>query len=75
MFSIEQTISTRSSGSAKKPPEYVRAPKAPGIEPPVHEVLAVAETSQRDRFLRYLRRHEQRQTKYLEMSMGQRRAG
>ena len=40
------------------------------VSPPVHEVLAVAETGQRETFLQHLRRHEQRQTRYLEMSMG-----
>ena len=36
--------------------------------PPVHEVLPVAETGQRETFLQHLRRHERRQTTYLEMS-------
>ena len=40
------------------------------VSPPVHEVLAVAETGQREMFLQHLRRHEQGQTTYLEMSMG-----
>jgi uncharacterized protein YbcV (DUF1398 family) len=34
----------------------------------VHEVLPIAETGQRETFLQHLRRHEQRQTTYLEMS-------
>jgi uncharacterized protein YbcV (DUF1398 family) len=38
--------------------------------PPEHEVLRVAETSQRETFLQHPRRHEQRQTTYLEMSRG-----
>ena len=38
--------------------------------PPVHEVLPVAEAGQREAFLQHLRRHEQRQTSYLEMSKG-----
>ncbi|MDQ1390047.1 MAG: hypothetical protein QOF56_3501 [Acidobacteriaceae bacterium] len=36
----------------------------------MHEVLPVAETGQRETFLQHLRRHEQRQTTYLEMSRG-----
>jgi len=40
------------------------------ISPPVHEVLSVAETAQREVFLDHLRRHELRQTTYLEMSRG-----
>ena len=36
----------------------------------MHEVLPVAETGQRDTFLQHLRRHEQRETTYLEMSKG-----
>ena len=43
--------------------------------PPVHEVLAVAETSQREAFLQHLRRHEQRQSTYLEMSEGLAQSG
>jgi uncharacterized protein YbcV (DUF1398 family) len=38
--------------------------------PPVHEVLSVAETGQREMFLQHLRRHELRQTTYVEMSRG-----
>jgi uncharacterized protein YbcV (DUF1398 family) len=38
------------------------------VSPPVHEVLPVAETGQRETFLQHLRRHEQRQTTYSEMS-------
>jgi uncharacterized protein YbcV (DUF1398 family) len=40
------------------------------VSPPVHEVLPVAKTGQRETFLQHLRRHEQRQTTYLEMSRG-----
>jgi uncharacterized protein YbcV (DUF1398 family) len=43
--------------------------------PPVHEVLAVAETGQRETFLQHLRRHERRQTTYLEMSRGLAQSG
>ena len=34
----------------------------------MHEVLPVAETGQRETFLEHLRRHEQHETTYLEMS-------
>lgn len=40
------------------------------VSPPVHEVLPVAETSQRETFLQHLRQHELHQTTYLEMSRG-----
>jgi uncharacterized protein YbcV (DUF1398 family) len=43
--------------------------------PPVHEVLPVAETGQRETFLQHLRRHELRQTTYLEMSRGLAQSG
>jgi uncharacterized protein YbcV (DUF1398 family) len=36
----------------------------------VHDELTVAETSDRDAFLDHLRRHEQGETSYLEMSRG-----
>ncbi len=45
------------------------------VSPPVHEVLAVAETSQRETFLDHLRRHERRETTYLEMSSGLAQSG
>jgi len=45
------------------------------VSPPVHEVLAVAETGQREMFLQHLRRHEQGQMTYLEMSMGLAQSG
>jgi uncharacterized protein YbcV (DUF1398 family) len=45
------------------------------ISPGVHEVLAVAETSQREAFLQHLRRHEQRETTYVEMSVGLAQSG
>ena len=41
----------------------------------MHEVLALAETSQRETFLQHLRRHEQGQTTYLEMSTGLAQSG
>jgi uncharacterized protein YbcV (DUF1398 family) len=45
------------------------------VSPPVHEVLPVAETAQPETFLSHLRRHEQRQTTYLEMSRGLAQSG
>jgi uncharacterized protein YbcV (DUF1398 family) len=45
------------------------------VSPPVHEVLPVAETSQRETFLPHLRRHERRETTYLEMSKGLAQSG
>ena len=45
------------------------------VSPPVHEVLPVAETGQRETFLQHLRRHEQGQTTYLEMSKGLAQSG
>ena len=40
------------------------------VSPPEHEVLAVADTCQREVFLEHLRRHERRETTYLAMSKG-----
>jgi len=40
------------------------------VSPPVHEVLAVAEISQRETFLQHLVRQERRETTYVEMSRG-----
>jgi uncharacterized protein YbcV (DUF1398 family) len=40
------------------------------VSPPVHEVLPVAEAGQRETFLQHLRRHERRESTYLEMSRG-----
>jgi uncharacterized protein YbcV (DUF1398 family) len=40
------------------------------VSPPEHEVLAIAESSQRETFLEHLGRHERRETSYLEMSKG-----
>jgi uncharacterized protein YbcV (DUF1398 family) len=45
------------------------------VSPPVHEVLSVAETGQRETFLQHLRRHELRQTTYLEMCKGLAQSG
>ena len=45
------------------------------VSPPEHEVLVVAETGQREAFFEHLRRHERRQTTYLEMSMGLAQSG
>ena len=40
------------------------------VSPPVHEVLTIAEESNRDEFLRHLSSHEQGETDYIEMSKG-----
>ena len=45
------------------------------VSPPVHELLLVTETAQRDAFLQHLRRHERRETTYLEMSNGLAQSG
>jgi uncharacterized protein YbcV (DUF1398 family) len=45
------------------------------VSPPAHEVLVVAETSQREAFLEHLARHERRETAYLEMSRGLAQSG
>jgi uncharacterized protein YbcV (DUF1398 family) len=45
------------------------------VSPPVHEVLPVAATSQRETFLQHLGRHERRETSYLEMSRGLAQSG
>jgi uncharacterized protein YbcV (DUF1398 family) len=45
------------------------------VSPPAHEVLPVADTSDGETFLEHLRRHEQRQTTYLEMSRGLAQSG
>jgi uncharacterized protein YbcV (DUF1398 family) len=45
------------------------------VSPPVHELLPVAETSQREAFLEHLHRHERRETTYLEMSKGLAQSG
>jgi uncharacterized protein YbcV (DUF1398 family) len=45
------------------------------VSPPVHALLPVAETSQRETFLQHLHRHEQGQTTYLEMSTGLAQSG
>ena len=54
--------------------EYFGQGGGPGghrvVSPPVHEVLPVAETGQRETFLQHLRRHEQRLTTYLEDVQG-----
>ena len=49
---------------------YVRRGGHRVVSPPVHEVLPVAETGQRETFLQHLRQHERCQTTYLEMSRG-----
>jgi hypothetical protein len=40
------------------------------VSPPVHEVLPLAESGQRETFLQHRRQHEQRLTTHLEMSRG-----
>src|SRR5881227_522354 len=45
------------------------------VSPPEHEVLAIAESGQREAFLEHLRRHEQRETTYFEMSIGLAQSG
>jgi uncharacterized protein YbcV (DUF1398 family) len=45
------------------------------VSPPVHELLLVADHGQREMFLEHLRRHEQRETTYLEMSRGLAQSG
>lgn len=40
------------------------------ISPPVHSVLAVAETSNQRKFFEHLELHKQQKTSYLEMSKG-----
>lgn len=45
------------------------------VSPSVHEVLSVAANSQREMFLEHLRRHERRETTYLEMSRGLAQSG
>jgi uncharacterized protein YbcV (DUF1398 family) len=45
------------------------------VSPPVHEVLLVAATGQREMFLEQLGRHERRETTYLEMSRGLAQSG
>jgi len=45
------------------------------VSPAVHEVLAVAETGQRETFLEHLGRHERHETTYLEMSKGLAQSG
>ena len=45
------------------------------VSPPVHDVLPVAATGQRETFLQHLGRHERRETTYLEMSRGLAQSG
>ena len=50
--------------------EYVGQGGHKVVSPPVHEMLPVAETGQRETFLDHLRRHERGETTYVEMSRG-----
>jgi len=45
------------------------------VSPPVHDVLPVAATGQRETFLQHLGRHERRETTYLEMCRGLAQSG
>ena len=45
------------------------------LSPPVHEVLPVAEASEREAFLQHLSRHERGETTYVEMSRGLAQSG
>ena len=40
------------------------------VSPPVHEMLTIADTSDREQFLKHLNLHNQGKTSYLEMSKG-----
>jgi uncharacterized protein YbcV (DUF1398 family) len=55
--------------------EYVGQDGYSVVSPPVHEILPVAETGQCEMFLEHLRRHERRETTYLEMSRGLAQSG
>ena len=50
--------------------EYLGPDSHRVISPPAHDDLSVAEDSDRDAFVDHLRRHEQGETNYLEMSKG-----
>jgi len=50
--------------------EYFGASGHTVIAPPAHETLAIADTSDREQFLRHLDLHSQGKTSYLEMSQG-----
>jgi uncharacterized protein YbcV (DUF1398 family) len=78
MFTIEQLNDLHARlGSARYDSyladghsEYVGQGGHKVVSPPVHEVLPVAGTGQRETFLEHLRRHERGETTYLEMSRG-----
>jgi uncharacterized protein YbcV (DUF1398 family) len=40
------------------------------ISPPAHEMLTIADTSDKERFLKHLNLHDQGKTSYLELSKG-----
>ena len=50
--------------------EYLGEDGISVISPPVHSILAVAETSDQHKFLEHLNLHKQQKTSYLEMSKG-----
>jgi uncharacterized protein YbcV (DUF1398 family) len=64
LFRVEQYDSYLADGHS----EYFGQGGHRVVSPAMHEVLPVAETGQRETFLQHLRRHELRQTTYLEMS-------
>lgn len=50
--------------------EYVGKNGHTIISPPVHETITIADTSNKERFLKHLDLHKQGKTSYLEMSQG-----
>lgn len=68
---VERSDSYLSDGHS----EYFGQGGHRAVSPPMHELLPVAETRQRETFLEHLRRHERRQTTYLEMSRGLAQSG
>ncbi len=58
---------------SSRPVDHLRPVLSDGgrvVSPPHHEVLKVAEASDRHSFLEHLRRHADKKTTYLEMSAG-----
>jgi len=68
-----------SNGTIPTWPTAIRNTSAEGVTrsspPPLHEVLSVAEIGEREMFLEHLRRHERRETTYVEMSTGLAQSG
>lgn len=50
--------------------EYFGAQGEKVISPPAHEKLSIAETSNRETFLKHLKLHQEGKTNYVEMSQG-----